>query len=383
VTGGADSVTLGNTTDFAAASVNPEILERIERENWRADMLSNRYKLQAAVRELLPDYRASYICNRPIADKLRKTLIDNETGKAHYKNIAKCGSVWVCPVCAAKISMERMGELQEAIEKGKEKGLENYFVTFTVRHSREDSADWLLGKLTAAKRWMKKQRSYKRFRKLIGDKGSVTGLEDTWGFANGWHFHYHMLYFAEKSLNPDDLESELYELWRSALERQGLDCSREHGVKVLKGDDEGRVAGYMTKGGLSNELTGQDKKKGHKGHFTPFQLLFLYNQGEAWAGRLFQEHADATKGKSSLRYSRGLRDYLGLSKEMSDQEAAERERNRNVTVLFTFTSDQEKIIRYSGRPEAWGEILTAAEGGRACLLHYLKLQFGIEPKPPP
>jgi hypothetical protein len=276
-----------------------------------------------------------------------------------------------------------MGELQEAIEKAKEKGLEVYFVTFTVRHSREDSAEGILSKLTDAKRWMKKQRSYKRFRNLIGYEGSVTGLEATWGFMNGWHFHYHMLFFAEKSLNPDDLESELYELWRLALERQGLDCSREHGVKVLKGDDEGRVAGYMTKWGLSNELTGQEKKKGHKGNFTPFELLSLYNQGEAWAGRLFQEYADATKGKSSLRYSRGLRDYLGLSKEMSDQEAVERERDREVKKLFTFTEDQEKRVFYSGRPEAWGEILTAAEGGRACLLHFLKSKFGIEPKPPP
>jgi hypothetical protein len=228
---------------------------------------------------------------------------------------------------------------------------------------------------------MRKHYSFRKIKESIGYFGSVNGLEVTWGFKNGWHFHFHELFLAKKDLNPEEIEERLFGLWESALARRGLECSREHGVKVLKGDDN--VAGYMTKWGLSNELAGAEKKEGHRGNYSPFELLALYDQGELWAGGLFQEYADATKGKTSLRYSRGLRDALGLSKEMSDQEAAERERERETATMFTFTKEQEQAVFYAGDATLWGDILAAAEGGRESLLHFLKFKFGIEPKPPP
>ena len=68
-------------------------------------------------------------------------------GKAFYHGLMACGSVWTCPVCAAKIAERRRLELKQAIEAAKVKGFGVYFVTLTIPHGVGDDLHQLLANL--------------------------------------------------------------------------------------------------------------------------------------------------------------------------------------------------------------------------------------------
>ena len=65
-----------------------------------------RYAMQSVAKDLLPNERVK-ICLRHVAGdnvEVRKHL---KTEKAFYSGLMVCGSVWMCPVCASKISERR------------------------------------------------------------------------------------------------------------------------------------------------------------------------------------------------------------------------------------------------------------------------------------
>ena len=144
----------------------------------------------------------------------------------------------------------------------------------------------------------------------------------------------------------------------------------------------------MTKWGLDSEITKADEKRGRGDNFTPFQLLELYAEGEGWAGHLYQEFADATKGTVSFSWSPrpnkrydeiGLRARLGLGDDLSDQELAEAEQERGKQIeLFIFTDEQFQKIMYSNRRGVIGDMLVIAERGREALLLWLWQCFKIK-----
>src|SRR5256885_17042652 len=50
--------------------------------------------------------------------------------------IMVCGSVWVCPLCAAKISEHRRVELEQAIARCIATGGAGYLTTYTIAHTQ-------------------------------------------------------------------------------------------------------------------------------------------------------------------------------------------------------------------------------------------------------
>jgi hypothetical protein len=254
------------------------------------------------------------------------------------------------------------------------------FVTLTARHSRDDQLEDLLESFKAAKRYMRSGRKWQGVKDDYMVKGSITATENTWGFDNGWHVHFHEIFFVGAAVDLEEVESRFYQLWHKSLDREGLDCSRDHGVEVLYGAD--KVGKYITKWGLDNELT-SIHKAAKKGHFTPFQLLALYREGHEWAGGLFQSHADATKGKTSLRWSRGLRDDMGLGRELTDEELAEAGAGDDSHLMVRFTRSEWNQLLYSGRQGVIGELLIIAERGRKALIIWLAEYFDIHPDEPP
>jgi len=171
---------------------------------------------------------------------------------------------------------------------------------------------------------MTKQKSYKKFRDILGLVGTVRALETTHGL-NGFHPHFHVLLFC-KSDNPGfaaAAEWLLRPLWLHACVKSGLpEPSFDRGVKV---DDGSRAAQYVSKWGLEDEIT--------KGHFktskgingrSPWDFLraVLVDDCDK-SRRLFAVYAQAFKGRRQLYWSNGLRDLLGLNKEATDEELAE------------------------------------------------------------
>jgi hypothetical protein len=315
-----------------------------------------------------------------IPDRQMEIWKDKSTGKTHVHGVARCGSVWVCPVCASKISLARREEVQEALELAEQMDWKVLFVTLTASHTREDQLIDLFQGFKSAKRYMRSGRKWQAVKQDYLVKGSITATEMTWGFANGWHVHFHEIFFIGAAAEVSEVEERFYQLWSRSLDRERLSCDREHGVKVQIGSE--RAGEYITKWGLDHELTslGKDAKQGS---FNPFQLLALYDQGEAWAGGLFQCYADVTKGKVSLRWSNGLRDKIGLSEELTDQEISEAEAGEDSVLLVTLTNKQYRKILYSGRVGVLGEMLSVSEAGQEALRIWLAELFSIHPEHPP
>ena len=94
-----------------------------------------RWALQAEARAILPNERVAE-CLRAINPMSLgvQVLHSTEHQIAHYKSLIVCGSVWMCPLCAAKISERRRDELERAVTHHVEQGAV-YMATYTVSHS--------------------------------------------------------------------------------------------------------------------------------------------------------------------------------------------------------------------------------------------------------
>jgi len=75
-----------------------------------------KWALQAEARAMLPNERVAQCLRQinPMAAGV-EGLHSPEHQVAHYKSLIVCGSVWMCPLCAAKISERRRDELERAI----------------------------------------------------------------------------------------------------------------------------------------------------------------------------------------------------------------------------------------------------------------------------
>ena len=69
---------------------------------------------------------------------------------ASYGGLQTCGSVWVCPVCGAKVVERRRGEIQQAMAQHRACGGEVHLLTLTAPHTRFDVLEELQAKLGKA-----------------------------------------------------------------------------------------------------------------------------------------------------------------------------------------------------------------------------------------
>jgi len=253
---------------------------------------------------------------------------------ARYAGTITCGSVWTCPVCAARIAEVRRLELQLGIRRWSEQGGRVYLMTLTAPHTRElPLAEFLIMWRKALNRF-KGCATYKRISARYARAGSVRSLEVTWG-ANGWHPHTHDLIFAAPGLLDDRAAlDELRHEWARICLKVGLGDPSKHGDMLAHGFDlQGGdyAAEYVAKfgrqptldgWGVSDELTRSHSKTGTRaGHLTPFALLLAYHKGDAGAGDLFREYARNFEGQRMLYWSKLLKVQLGLV-DATDEELA-------------------------------------------------------------
>lgn len=245
-----------------------------------------------------------------------EVMHDEGRGIATYHGLQACGSVWMCPVCSAKISERRRGELNYLLAWGREHGYMPVLMTLTVRHGLRDPLGQLLERLGKAKKNFQQSRSWRRIKDLI--LGHVTATEVTHG-ENGWHPHYHMLILLRAGSEAEAIEAIecTASAWSNALRNQKLDCN-EHGHMVQGASEAGD---YVTKWGAAEEMALTGSKDGKKGRH-PFKLLYDYDQGDNQAGALFVEYAKQFKGKRQLVWSPGLKDAIGLE-DYTDAQLAE------------------------------------------------------------
>jgi hypothetical protein len=92
-----------------------------------------KWALQAEARAILPNERVAQCLRQinPLAAGV-EVLHSPEHQVAHYKSLIVCGSVWMCPLCAAKISERRRDELERAITRHIELQGAVFMATYTV-----------------------------------------------------------------------------------------------------------------------------------------------------------------------------------------------------------------------------------------------------------
>jgi len=237
-------------------------------------------------------------------------VLMSDYGKAHYGNLETCSSVWVCPVCAAKISERRRAELQHVVDSVDYLPI---MLTFTLRHSLGDDFGSLRQGLLDAWRQFRAN-DWKRIKAFFGWHADVRVVEVTHG-SNGWHPHIHCLAFFKQGHNPQSLELMEHYMkrrWQHVVRLKGFDCTLEHGCVM---DSEARtVAEYIAKfgyepqesnqgWGVAEELSKSTSKTAHWKGSTPWELLLRSMSGDGYARHLFKVYAEVTKGKQQMAWS--------------------------------------------------------------------------------
>jgi len=89
---------------------------KFESTQLKAEKRLLKWQLQREARALLPNERVVF-CMRRVKGATVDVFYSPDHQSAHYGGLMVCGSVWVCPVCAIKISEKRRVELEKAITR--------------------------------------------------------------------------------------------------------------------------------------------------------------------------------------------------------------------------------------------------------------------------
>lgn len=330
----------------------------------REKIISDRFSLQNTMAKVVPKHRVSK-CFRVVQDKQKALTVykSNNFNSVSVSNLQTCGSVWDCPVCAAKITERRRKEVNMAIDAHKLGGGSVSFVTRTVPHTKDDSLIDMRNKFRKADSLMKEHSSYKSLVKRLGVIGSIKVYEVTVGEFNGWHLHVHEIFFHSKdapfdgdavSTNPDyaafleTFRAGLYARWKVDAVKAGFnEPSEEHGLQVQNGDF---AADYFAKWGVesssswdaSSELTKAHIKKSKKG-FSPFDLLRCFRDtGDESLIPILREYSESMFGQRQLIWSRGLKAHFGID-DIDDEELVE-ELEDDAEEIGVLSPDQWRFI---------------------------------------
>lgn len=310
---------------------------------------TERFALQSVARQLLPKSRTS-LCLRARAfgrqgvDVLKSKKYDT----AHYAGLQTCGSVWTCPVCAAKIAERRRLELQSAMSQHQASSGSVQLLTLTTPHTRFDKLEDLMAKQAEAVQSFLRDKTAKKVFAEMGYIGQVRALEVTHGRKgtnNGWHPHFHFLQFVEFAPHPmqlDDWKLRLFVRWASCCKKAGLSApTMQHGLDIRDGSYAEK---YVSKWGLEDEMTKAHIKKGRAGGETPFDLLrsCLVDAEDRQAAFLFKEFAANFKRKHQLSWSNGLKAKFDLV-EKTDEELSE-EKEDEAYLLGQIDIDQWRDV---------------------------------------
>ncbi len=302
---------------------------------------NERYACQSVSRMALPNERVS-MCLRIANGNLVSVHKHRKSSRAFYGGLLVCGSVWTCPVCAAKISERRRRELELGFSQHKENGGFISMLTLTVSHHKTDKLKDTLTNFGKATSRFTSGKAFQNIRNEIGLIGRVRVLEVTYG-VNGFHPHSHIALFHTNEIDPEEIKDKMYRLWERACSAFDLETSYDYGMDLQDGD---KAEKYMSKHGtwsLEQELSKSHIKKAKNGSLSPFDFLRMYLQTEDEEYiLLFREYAKYFKGKRQIHWSRGLKSRFDLE-EKTDEELA-KEKIEEADLLGLLSLEQWKYV---------------------------------------
>lgn len=299
-----------------------------------------RYALQSLAKKVLPAERVSkclrYVNNRSDVEVWKH----RKTDKAFYNGLLVCGSVWHCPICAAKISERRKLELNQAFDLHKSSGGKIGHLILTFSHTKKDSLSENLDKFLKAITKFRSGKRYDRLSKKLGMIGSIRVFEVTYSDVNGFHPHVHIAILYNNDYPLPLAQVEMTELWLKACAKFGLTGKEGIALQLQNGD---KADDYLSKWSLESELSKSHIKKGREQSLTPFDFLRRYRETEDNRFlALFKEYADTFKGKRQIFWSPGLKSQF-LIDDKSDEQIA-KEKVEQADLLGTITFEEWKVI---------------------------------------
>jgi hypothetical protein len=281
-------------------------------------------------------------------------------GSAYFAGVVRCGSVWECPVCSARVTSHRAAELRFHVGAHRATGGGCYLLTLTTPHDQSDELKHLRQSVSNAWRFVCSGRAWVEWKKRLGLVGFVRSAEATIG-PSGWHPHLHVLVFTARVLDAATMaafEAYVYERWCAKIQACGYrQPSREHGVKLTESHQDD----YIQKLGLADEVASGAFKKGREGRRSPLAVLYDYEQHRQPRDlALWKEWCEGMRGARQLTWSKGLRARYLVERELSDQEVVASEDNKPAEVLAVIdpTMWDEGV---SHRPDLQVRLLNAAE----------------------
>lgn len=305
-------------------------------------------------------------CNKVRIDSNVNVLKDT-SGRTFFGGLMQCGSVWTCPICSRKINEHKASDMREAFTSALTQDHNIELLTFTFPHSINQSLKDNLKKLSSARQDFWRSGIVKRFR-LSGYIGRIDSFEITYG-KNGWHPHIHAVVFSKGSATAKSNNYLLLRQWVSCLFKHGLANALDmKGIERSLDIRDGSKAGEyickfgsdgeskLTKDGsksvhwdIADETTKAHIKSGRNGSVTPFDMLRISssttdNNEQLTYRKLFREYAVCMKGKSQIRWSKGLRDFYNVGEQLTDQEIVELREERAVLKAVITDSEWTQLI---------------------------------------
>jgi len=378
----AERESLGNTTESASQGENGT-------DN--ALDICERYRLQSLIGAALPNARVAWCLKHRKANYI-EIRYSAERKKAWYGGLMRCGSSWVCPLCARKLAEARRADLETLMLAGQNKAV-YCMITYTARHELNTPLADTLTRMQAAYREIKSGRGFQMVKEETGWIGSVRAIEITWSPDAGWHPHYHELavfdageaarWAGAYSLPASEgvrvlsnwLRNQLYNhYWLPALRKHSLYASAEHGLDTTPGNQA--LMDYISKyaklpsintnlpdsnlAGLSYEMAYSTEKAGRKKGKSFWELCALLPKTRG----LVEEYYRATFKKAQLFWSRGLREWAGLGAELADNELVEADDPYSILAVLT-PDEWSRVLRYGDR----GRLIAIASQGDIELIY--------------
>ncbi|MEM9615509.1 MAG: protein rep [Actinomycetota bacterium] len=336
----------------------------------------NRYRTATKVRQLnrflFPDARVGTCGKRR---RRTATLQRNNYGRVSWTGIETCGSVWACPICAAKVRAARGEEVRYYMEHHLDQGGYVTLITLTTSHSWSDALTDVYDDVQKAWAKMTSGRAWQRFKDKYEILGPIVATEVTCG-VHGWHPHLHVLLFHRKPMGRQgtdtDMAAELAHRWTYMVDKHtDREALGRIGCDVMPISGEAGIAGYLNK--IHLEVTRGDLKQGRYGSRSAWQIgADAAATGEAQDIARWAEYVRATRGRKMMRISAELVAWYGkpLTADCSDEALAALAQDGPAVLHFT---GELYDLLLSSRDALGAELPIAFElGGLPAVLNLLR-----------
>jgi hypothetical protein len=178
----------------------------------------------------------------------------------------------------------------------------------------------------------------------------------------------------------DRFENELRTMWPSAVVKVGRYASPKWGIHVTAASAD--VAAYVAKWGkepkwtAAHEMAKASSKRGRGDSLSMWELLENYTVlDDEECGDRFREYVHAFKGRSQLRYSKGLRALLGLAVEEKTDEEVVKDAVEDAVELALVDLAAWRVVLAN---DARAELLNVASSGDAAQVCAFLVGLGVE-----